>query len=117
MVTDHQLRRLALNRTTPQRYLPLGRVLDKTHQKLTANSDHKLQAARNLWSELISPELASYTFPLALRNGVLVVSAQTAAAKFTIEQIHGPALLEELRSSVGKSVRGIRCIVQAPPAD
>jgi len=113
MVTDRQLQQLAENKHQRATYKPLIKLIDPIQNRLTKSHGRTLRTAQEVWLNAIGPELTGLAFPSALRGGILIVSVTEPAVKFTIEQIHRAALLEQLRAELGKKVLDIKCVL--PP--
>jgi predicted nucleic acid-binding Zn ribbon protein len=117
MVTDRQLAQIAENRYRRRDVQPLAETVLQIRQRFSGKTNQKLRALQDQWSQLLEPEIAELSFPSGLREGTLIVSVATPAAKFAIEQVYRAVLLEQFASISGKSVRTIKCVLEDLPRE
>lgn len=113
MINERQLRWLADNKRRKRRYYAIGGLLDTIRSSIEDQAGDKLRTTQDLWCELLPAELASLAFPLSLRGDTLMVSVTTTSAKFEIEQIYSPVLVDQLRKTAGGQLRTIKCVLNA----
>ncbi len=98
-----------MTRTSENRpILPLGHVLDEIIKNCRRQSDAEITKIRQIWKTLPSKNIAAYSRPTGLKNGILLVHVKSPALIHQL-RFHSTHLIHHINGQMGKpAINGIK---------
>jgi len=87
---------------TSQHCVRVGELIPSILARWKIEQDSPIRSIRQLWKKSVPQQVAQHTFPLAFREGVLLVSADSAAWAAELARFHRESILCALNEALGR---------------
>lgn len=96
-------------------WMRLGNLVPAVLAGWEKQIDSPMQRLRQLWEATVGPQVALHARPLALRNGILLVSVDSPVWAAELQQFHRERILGACNSALGgDGIRALRFITRPP---
>lgn len=90
-----------------------GRLIPEILAAWQKQMDSPIQKVRGVWRQAVGSETAAHTFPLAFRNGLLIISVDSPVWKAELAQFQREKIIGSIRKALSsQEIRDLRFVTR-----